>query len=179
MKTLKWTIQDYHRLIATGILCDRHVEFLEGDIVQVSPEGPLHAFITTSIAEYFRSLLQGIAHIREAHPITLSNSEPQTDIAIVRLPASLYRDRHPLPADIFWLIEVSQSTLNYDLEDKKRVYARDGIQEYWIIQLDESQIRVFRSPNNGDYSTAEIISSGAIAPSAFPNIKIELERLLP
>jgi len=81
----------------------------------MSPESPLHRFINDSIAEYLRGLLQGKAKVFESHPITLDNSEPEPDIAIVCLLNNNYFHRHPEPEDIYWLIEISQTTLEYDL----------------------------------------------------------------
>ncbi len=114
MKTLlKWTVTEYHHLINTGILVDRQTELLHGEIVEMSPESPIHTQITETTVEYLRFLLKGLAYIREAHPITLSNSEPQPDIAIVYPPRNNYRQRHPYPEDILWLIEVANTTLTY------------------------------------------------------------------
>ena len=173
----KWSIEDYHRLIAASILPGDNIELLEGDIINLSPEGPLHAFVTVEIANYLRNLLLGLAHIREAHPITLdrSNSEPEPDIAIVRLPISLYRQRHPSVEDIFWLIEVSQSSIDYDLEDKKRVYARSGIGEYWIVDLNCQQVNIFRSPTQEDYQDLSLVTTGIIAPLAFPSLEVRVD----
>ncbi|MGH2412945.1 MAG: Uma2 family endonuclease, partial [Microcystaceae cyanobacterium] len=88
MQTLaKWTVEDYHRMIEAGVLADRRVELIAGEIVEMAPEGPLHKYVTDTSAEYLRSLLQGKAKIYEAHPITLPDSEPEPDIAVVRLRA--------------------------------------------------------------------------------------------
>ena len=98
-------------MIDNGILSDRAVELLEGEIIEIAPEGPLHRFTNDTVAEYFRDLLRGQAKVFEAHPITLTNSEPEPDIAIVRLPNSNYIARHPYPEDIYCLIEISNNTL--------------------------------------------------------------------
>ncbi len=82
----KWSIEDYHQMIAAGILSERHVELLEGQIIEMSPEGPKHRNINDSIAEYLREKLRDRAKIYEAHPVSLPNSEPEPDIAVVRLP---------------------------------------------------------------------------------------------
>ena len=74
-----------------------------------------------------RNILEGIAKVREAHPITLDNSEPEPDIAIVRFNNNNYSDRHPDAGDIYWLAEVSNRTLTKDLEDKSVTYSRNGI----------------------------------------------------
>ena len=133
----KWTVKDYHKMIESGILSDRNVELILGGIVEMSPEGPLHHFINLRVADYLRSLLGQQAVVSEAHPITLADSEPEPDIAIVRSPNTLYINHHPYPEDIYWLIEISDSTLTKDLGIKKKAYARASIAEYLVINIQE------------------------------------------
>jgi Uma2 family endonuclease len=179
MRTLaKWSIEDYHRMIETGILSDRRVELIAGEIVEMSPEKPLHRFINNKTVKYLRQLLQGKAEVFEAHPITLSNSEPEPDIAIVSLPDTTYLTRHPYPVDIYWLIEISDTTLNYDLGTKKRLYAEAGIKEYWVINLQAKLLKVFRQAVDNDYSSEQEISEGKILALAFEDVEIEVEKLL-
>ncbi|MEQ8972732.1 MAG: Uma2 family endonuclease [Coleofasciculus sp. C1-SOL-03] len=177
MKTLvKWTVTDYHSLIETGILGNRQVELLQGELVEMPPEGPIHSYITEGSVHYLRSLLQGLAVVREAHPITLSDSEPQPDIAIVQPPRQRYRQRHPYPQDIFWLIEISQSTLEYDLNDKKKTYALAGIPEYWVVNVRAHHIHIFRHPQSDDYLESLVISQGTIVSQAFSTIEVSIDR---
>ena len=176
--TYKWSIEDYHKAIATGILADKPVELLEGDIIQMSPEGVPHSYINLSVADYLRGLLTGLAIVSEGHPVTLDNSEPEPDIAIIRLPLSRYVDHHPYPQDIYWLIEVSNSSLEKDLKEKKIIYARNGIAEYWVIDLQNNRLKVFNSPQNSEYRESQELINGRINPIAFPNIEIEVNRLL-
>lgn len=179
MKTLvKWTVEDYHRLIETGLLGSRNIELLQGELIEMPPEGPFHSYITEGIADYFRGTLQGKALVREAHPITLSNSEPQPDLAIVQLPRNLYRQRHPYPEDIFWLIEISQSTLAYDLAEKKQTYAQAGIPEYWVLDIKKQQVYVFRNPNENDYTLKFVVTEGSLSSLAFPELEISVNLLL-
>jgi len=179
MKTLaKWSVDDYHRMIAAGILRDRRVELLAGEIVEMSPETPIHYNTTKRGAKYLEELLLGKADVRFNGPITLPNSEPEPDIAIVRLPESAYNDRHPGRDDIFWVVEVAKTSLKKDLDIKTSIYASAEIQEYWILDLSNRQMIVFREPQNGQYVTQQIISEGAIFPLAFPDIQIFAERLL-
>ena len=112
--SVTWSIDDYHLMIESGVLNNRSVELIEGEIVKVSPESPLHRFTNDSVAEYLRKLLQDKAKVFEAHPITLKNSEPEPDIAVVHLPDTNYLNRHPYPEDIYWLIEISHTTLEDD-----------------------------------------------------------------
>ncbi len=179
MTTLaKWSVEDYHLMIESGVLNNRSVELLEGEIIEMSPEGPLHRFTNDTVAEYLRELLRGRAKVFEAHPITLNKSEPEPDIAVVRLPNSNYLTRHPYPEDIYWLIEISNTTLEEDLGRKKTIYANAGINEYWIINLKTTEIIVFREPSGNDYKTRFTVNEGTITPNSFPELQIEIKTLL-
>ncbi|BFM39376.1 hypothetical protein OLK001_13020 [Synechocystis sp. LKSZ1] len=87
----------------------------------------MHSYMNHTSADYLRQKLKGIALIRESHPITLSRSEPEPDIAIVVPPQEGYKERYPRADDIFCLIEIANSTLASDLNDKKQIYAAEGI----------------------------------------------------
>ncbi len=141
----KWTIQDYHRMIDAGVLEGRRVELLNGQIIEMSPEGTPHAYFSDSAAEYLRSLLGSTAKVREGKPITLpqSNSEPEPDIAIVEPLGAVYLEHHPYPENIFWLIEFANSSLTKDLEDKSKVYATENIQDYWVVNLKARNLKVY------------------------------------
>jgi len=179
MKTLaKWTVEDYHQMIAAGILCDRQVELLDGEIIEMSPEGPPHKFYAETLSDYLRSRLINKALIREAGPITLADSEPEPDIAVIQLPRERYRDRHPSSEDIFWLVEISDSSLTKDLELKRQIYAAAGIPEYWVIDLRGKQLTVFRSPEQGDYSFKREVRQGSLTSLAFPGVEVSVDQLL-
>jgi len=127
--TAKWTIDEYHRMIAAGILSDRKVELLKGEIVEMSPEGEPHAYCSDEAGEYLSELLGKRAKIRQAKPITLpNNSEPEPDIAIVQRLGREYREHHPYPENIFWLIEYANSSLEKDLETKSKSMQKLGFQ---------------------------------------------------
>jgi Uma2 family endonuclease len=179
MKTLaKWSVDDYHRMIQAGILQDRRVELLAGEIVEMSPETPIHYSTAKRGAKYLEELLSGKAEVRFNGPITLSNSEPEPDIAVVRLPESAYNYYHPQPQDIFWVVEVAKTSLKKDLEVKASIYATDEIQEYWVLNLSTKQMIVFRDPQNGKYIKEQTISEGTVIPLAFSDIQVSVERLL-
>jgi Uma2 family endonuclease len=177
--TAKWSLQDYHQMIESGLLDNRQVELIYGEIIEMSPEGAPHSSFCSEIGEYLRRILGDQAKVREAHPITLpDNSEPEPDIAIVRNRSTLYRDRHPYPEDIFWLIEVSDSTLAKDLGVKKDLYASVGIAEYWVINLQESVLIVFGNLTPTGYQSTSSFTSGIISPRAFPHVSIDVQALL-
>jgi Uma2 family endonuclease len=114
----------------------------------------------------------------EAHPITLLDSEPEPDIAIVRSPDTLYLDRHPLAEDVYWLIEISDRTLAKDLGIKKKVYGQAGIPEYWVIDVTKRSLKVFKGLTEQEYAIEQEYQTGIIIPLAFPNVQISVERLL-
>ena len=179
MKTLyKWSVEDYHRIVETGILADKSVELLEGEIVQMSPEGPLHTSINYYVVQYLSSLLGQKAVVRDGYPITLDNSEPEPDLAIVRSPFTNYIKSHPRSPDIYWLIEIANSTLVDDLGRKKTIYASANIPEYWVIDLQKEKLWVFRTPQNQNYLQKLELTTGIINPIAFPNISVEVNKLL-
>lgn len=175
----RWNVDEYHRIIAAGILTpsDR-VELLEGRIIEMVPQEPLHASTTSSFGNDF-VLFAGKAWVRQQLPITIApDSEPEPDIAVVRIDRTRYRDRHPYPEDIYLLIEVSDSTLSYDRDHKAKVYARANIPEYWLVDVNQQQILVFRSPQKDTYQVKQVFEvKDAIAPVTFPDVVIELAKL--
>lgn len=178
MKTLaKWSLEEYHRMISAGILDRRRVELIEGEIFEMSPQGPLHSSSCDKIAEYLRGLFKGIAKIRETHPVTLTKSEPEPDLAVVRLKENNYSDRHPHPEDIYWLIEIGDRSLNFDLEQKKMVYASAGIKEYWVIDPRAKKTIVFSQPKANEYLTKKEYVEGSIASLSFPQQPIDLDKI--
>lgn len=175
----KWTIDEYHRMIAAGILSDRKVELLKGEIVEMPPEGEPHAYCSHEASEYLTQLLGKRATIRQAKPITLPNdSEPEPDVAIVQRLGRDYREHHPYPENIFWLIEYANSSLEKDLEKKSQIYAEVGIPEYWVVNLKKLHLVVFREPLDGEYATKLTLTAGEIKPLAFPDISVSVEQII-
>jgi Uma2 family endonuclease len=174
----QWSLVDYHRMIESGLLIDRQVELIEGQILDMAPELPIHRVTYRRAIKYLETLLQNQAVIFSTAPITLKDSEPQPDTAIVIPPESRYDARHPGVDDVYWLIEVSNSTLAYDLGEKARLYARNGILDYWVIDIVGAQLWVHRQPKDGEYQSVERFSSGRISPIALPKVVVEVNKLL-
>ena len=176
--TAKWSLDDYHQMIESGLLAERSLELINGEIIEMSPEGVSHSFYCRGTAKYLRLLLGNRAEVSEAHAITLPNdSEPEPDIAIVRTPDTLYQTRHPFPEDIFWLIEIANSTLAKDLGVKRELYAQAGIPEYWVMNLQTSELVIFRDLIDNKYRSEICLNDGDISPLAFPDISIDISRL--
>lgn len=179
LTTAKWTTDEYHRMLEVGLLDHRQVELLRGEIIEMSPESPEHSYLGDEISQYLTRLLGDQARIRDGHPITLpDHSEPEPDIAVVRPLGATYRQRHPHPEDIFWLIEVANTSLTKDLEVKRTLYAAAGIQEYWVVNLQQQRLHIFRNPVEADYQDQALLTEGEIQPLAFPHISLSVQRLL-
>jgi Uma2 family endonuclease len=177
--TYKWTIERYHQAIAAGLFDNESVELLRGDIIIMPPEGEAHAYYNSEVGDYLRAILGARAKIREAHPITLpNNSEPIPDLAIVKPLKTVYLEHHPYPDNIFWLIEFSLATLSKDLNEKKAAYGEAGILEYWVVNLAGKEVSIFRALENGRYNIAEIFTTGIVSPQAFPDLQIQVKRLM-
>ena len=183
MKTLaKWSVDDYHRMIEAKILTsDDRVELLEGQILQMSPQQPPHAATTQRASDYLRNLLTGKATIRVQLPITLRpNSEPEPDVAVVRIDADEYQESHPKPDDIFLLVEVADTTLYTDHKQKASAYAKAGVADYWVLNVSKRQVHVFREPDSENYQQKTLLNEDAVLSLvAFPEIEIPMTQLFP
>lgn len=149
-----FTVKEYYKMAEVGILMptDR-VELINGEIIQTSPIKSPHANSITIIEEILYEQLIKKVTIRTQNPISISNlSEPEPDIAVVKYGRNRYSNQHPKPEDTFLLIEVSDSTLKYDRKIKTQLYAKASIPEYWIINIPDKQIEVFKKPKNGVYT---------------------------
>ncbi len=175
----KWTIEEYHAMIVTGILDNRRVELLRGEIIEMSPEKEPHAYFSSETADYLMRLLGDRAMIRSAKPVILPNDcEPEPDIAIVQRLGREYLQHHPYPENIFWLIEYSNSSLETDLNIKTKIYAEAGIVEYWVVNLKKKVLIVFREPEDGDYASKSTFSGGTVYSLVFPDIAISVDAII-
>ncbi|MGD1901527.1 MAG: Uma2 family endonuclease [Geitlerinemataceae cyanobacterium] len=174
----QWTVEDYHRMINAGILDDRRVELLAGEIHTMVPESPEHTYRGETLADRLRKSLRDRAYLREARPITLANSEPEPDIAIARGSRSDYATRHPNGSDLLLVIEISNTTLRTDLTKKRDLYASAGIHEYWVVDLQDRCFVIFREPDGTTYRQQQTVTDEPIAPIAFPDITIPLREIL-
>jgi Uma2 family endonuclease len=174
------TLERYHLMVNSGALDDLPVELLDGELVQISPEGESHAYYRTDAKNYLIALLGDRILLREGAPITLphSNSEPEPDIAIVEPLGREYLQHHPYPENIFWVIEYSNTSLRKDLDVKSKTYASAGIPEYWVINLRSMELIVMRDPVNGVYQPQITLTQGILHPVAFPNVAVDVLRLL-
>ena len=141
----RFTVEQYHEMIDAGILGENdRIEFLEGGILHMSPKGPRHVFAVQELAARLAPLLPADWHLRTQDPLTLADSEPEPDLAIVRGARRDYAARHPGAAEVGLVIEVADSSLEFDRSVKLRIYAAAGIAVYWVVNLDQQSIEVYR-----------------------------------
>ncbi len=146
---------DYYRMGEAGILGDSdRVELLEGQLVDMSPIGPRHAIVTANLNALLVTAFAGRALVRCQDPVVLDDgSEPQPDFALVQRPWRGYPHTHPGPDDIFLLVEVADSSLDFDRTVKLKLYARAVIREVWIVDLTTDSVLVHRGPSGGEYAS--------------------------
>jgi len=165
LNRLWFTVADYYKMAETGILSqDQRYELLNGEIIKTSPQKSPHTTITHIIFEKFLFQLKNWAEGRAQAPLNINNhSEPEPDIMVLKKRESRYLDRHPVPKEVYLVVEVSDSTLNKDQTFKKKLYAKAGIPEYWIINIPEKQIEIYTNPKDEDYLNVTISKSGKVA----------------
>lgn len=185
------SLDDYHWLISCGffernpVIADP-VELVDGHLVKMSPNHPLHAFAVNRLSATLLLALHERAFLRTQSPITLTaqQSEPEPDVVVVEPPDHKYMKRHPEPEDIFMICEVADSSLAYDRKVKLDLYARADIREYWIVNLNDRVVEVYRQPvtigRRVTYQLRlELLPSQRIAPLAFPDVEIALSEIFP
>jgi Uma2 family endonuclease len=175
-----FTTDEYHRMREAGILSeDDPVELIDGEIVEMSPISSRHAACVDRLTALF-SGLRGTAIVRVQSPITASGrAEPQPDLALLRPRDDFYARAHPGPGDVLLVIEVSDTSLQYDRSTKIPLYARAGIHEVWQVSLAEDVILVHRNPVESAYRDVQTFGRGRrLSPEAFPEIVLEADSIL-
>ncbi len=184
------TSVEYYRMIESGIIHEgERVELISGQIYTMAAKGTRHTVATTRLITELPMLIQRRAIVRCQEPITLpNNSEPEPDIAIVRLRSDDYINTHPAPTDTILIIEVADSTIkfvgeasrNENRETKAPLYAAAGISEYWIINLIDNRLEIYRQPEGNIYASIEIITPPrSISLPQFPDISLNIGDFFP
>jgi Uma2 family endonuclease len=175
------TVDEYHRMIAAGILCEgEHVQLISGTLVAMTPQGAPHARV---IQRLNRLLVRAVGDdlvVRPQLPLMLvDDSEPEPDLAVVRARDAESGERHPRTALL--VVEVAGESLPLDRQAKAVLYARAGIPEYWIVNLAESSVEVRREPDpaSGSYRTKAVARSGdTLVAASLPGLSIGVADLL-
>lgn len=176
----RFSVDEYYRMAEVGILKpDEKLELIDGAILKMSPSGPTHASVTSSLEELLKELIGKRATVRVQFPIRLDDrNEPEPDIAVVQ--RGRYMTAHPAPADVFFLVEVADSSLLFDKRDKAELYARAGVPEYWLVDLPNRAFHIHREPADGKYQKINSITNAddAVSPAAFEDVAVKLKDVL-
>lgn len=179
----KWTVAEYYRAAEKGIFKPgERLELIEGEVVEkVSPQQSRNAAAITMVSEELRTALATVASLRIQLPVRLDNrNEPEPDVLAVSPRDDHYADAHPAAKDVVLAVEIADTSLHMDRGVKAALYARFGVPEYWVVNLRDNQVEVFREPSSSGYRLTEVKSSGeTIAPIAAPQAQISVARLLP
>jgi len=156
----RFTVEEYGRMGEAGVFSpDVRVELIEGEIVYMSPIGDRHAACVGWLNRTLTLLLQHVALVWMQNPVRLNDhSEPEPDILVLKPRDDFYRDGKPRPEDVMVLIEVSDTTLEYDRRVKVPLYARAGVPEVWIVNLTDERVETFAEPSGGVYRTTAAFS---------------------
>lgn len=174
------TVTEYHRMGEVGILGERdRVELIEGELVAMSPIGSYHHGTVNHLTHSLVHAVGEHAVVSVQGPVRLDDfSEPEPDFALLRPRADFYRDAHPRPDDVLLLIEVADTSLNYDRAVKRALYARHAIPEFWIVNLNAGEVEVCREPKADGYALMEHFGrDGAVEPALLPGVRIQLSTL--
>ena len=177
----RFTVAEYYAMADVGILEENdRIELLDGYLIVMPPIGVWHASIVDRFTNSLPPQLQGRAIVSVQNPTRLNdNSEPQSDIMLLRWRDDFYSGGHPGPADVLLLIEVADTSVDYDRSVKLSAYARTGIPEVWIATRQDSRIEAYTEPIEGEYSNVRYAGHGdSIAPQAFPEVILEVDSLI-
>lgn len=167
-------------MIAAGVFHpEARLELIEGEILEMTPQGSRHAVSVQLVQEALRVACGPDHHVRVQMPLALDEtSEPEPDVAVVAGVPRDYRDAHPVTAAL--AVEVSEASVTRDRDRKKALYAQHAIQEYWILNLPDRLLEVYRDPADGDYRDVLTLRAGdAVSPLACPKASIPVADLLP
>ncbi|MCC3443494.1 MAG: Uma2 family endonuclease [Microcoleus sp. PH2017_03_ELD_O_A] len=165
MQRRLFTVQEYHLMSEAGVFSDRErVELIEGEIIQMAAIGRRHAARVDRLAEFFGDRVR---------------TRPQPDIALVQRRADFYEESLPNSEDVLLLVEVADSTVNYDRDVKIPNYSRSGIQEVWLWDLEANCLEVYRNPTaNGYTSVQKFERDQQVSPLAFPELTVSVDLIL-
>ena len=181
-KKRDFTVADYYYLAEVGILDeDDRIELIDGEIVLISPINVPHAYCVKALTKEFYMTASEQAVISVLDPIHLSyNSEPQPDVVLLRPRDDMYATAHPTPEDILLLVEVADSTIDKDRNEKLPRYAKAGVPEVWIASLPDNWVERYRNPGTDGYGEIrQFVRGETISPELLPNIQVNVNDILP
>ena len=171
------TVADYYRMGEAGIFApEARVELIEGEIIDMAPIGTRHGSAVKRLNALFVAAVGSRAVVSVQDPLRLSElSEPEPDLMLLKPRADFYADAHPTAADVLLLVEVADTSARYDREIKLPLYARHGVREVWIVDLEARLLRICRLPAGEAYAEVTTSATPARTPiAALPDVEIDL-----
>ncbi|MCX7096714.1 MAG: Uma2 family endonuclease [Methylococcales bacterium] len=174
-------LDEWRRLGEAGIFPpESRLELINGEILEMAPIGFNHAGHLIRLLNYFAPLVGDKALLNAQNPLQLGDlSEPEPDFMLLKPRADFYSSRHPIAADVLLLVEVADSSLYYDQNQKLRLYALHGIPEYWLLNLNEPCLEVYRQPHGEVYAEKSTLRQGdKLSLSQLPAIQVAMAAIL-
>jgi len=174
--------EEYLRMGEGGVFApDARLELIEGEIVEMAPIGSPHAGMVNTLNWLLTRAAGELAVVAVQNPVIVGDrSVPQPDLALLKPRADRYARSHPTSADVLLVVEVADTTLPFDLGTKIPLYARGGIAEAWVVDVQERAVRVFRDPSASGYRTSFTVSGGgSVTALLLPAIVVALPALFP
>ena len=174
------TVEDFHRMAEAGVLApDARVELIEGEIIDMPPIGSRHSGTVSLLSELLHDAVAKRAIVSCQLSLRLGDlNELQPDFALLVRREDFYASQIPVAAHALLVIEVSDSTLRYDLQTKMSLYARHGIPELWVVDVEGKRLHVFRNPAGAAYSEVVALEKPGVLPiSALPATIVDLSSL--
>ncbi len=171
---------EYLRMGEAGVFApEARLELIEGEIIEMAPIGSPHAGCVNKLTRLLVQRAGNTAVVAVQNPVIISNlSVPQPDLALLRPRADDYASSHPQAADVHLVVEVADTTLAFDLGRKAALYARCGIAELWVVDVNSRAIHVFRTPSESGYGETSCVRSGQrVACAALPAIVVAVDEL--
>jgi Uma2 family endonuclease len=180
LKRKQFDLTQYHQMIATGLLREGdRLELIEGEILEMAAIGSRHSAQVNRLNRLLSGLLPDVI-VAVQNPIELGpRSEPQPDIVLLRWRDDYYEAGHPQPEDCLLVIEVADSTLEFDREVKAPMYARSGIGDYWLVDLQGEAIECYRQPMDRGYrSMVRYGRGGVLSAIELPKLNLTVDQIL-
>jgi Uma2 family endonuclease len=177
----RFTTAEYARMAEAGVLGeDDRLELIDGEILELAPIGSGHAACVRRLTGLFARLLGDTVQVSIQNPIDLDeHSQPQPDLVLLRPRNDFYASAHPTAADVLLLVEVAETSEEYDRQIKVPLYARHGIKEVWLVDLRQRRVFVYRDPSPDSYRTVRICQrSDALSSSALPDLLVTVADVL-